>query len=524
HISPVIVRAQSARPTASGYKRITKDSAFESGESTHPYRRRPSLDYYRNESAGITNCRHDTYFENQCMHCGKRQSSEKRYESSMRRIERRTTPIEPVANLKQVKRSFSDSSKTTAALMWPIDVSRLAPFETIGKAGRFTFQKNGTIVYKANIRNRSQSINRNGIITDEILIKWVATVKKTTNGAQEFSVFRQPDNYAVNKNMPSLPDDLVIHRNYCSLKQLQDTIDKVDEIALALYRKILDEVSAVGSRVVKIIFKPSFDSTARLMENGDFRVKFQDGRLAILKRSTDSIVVTTNNKAPAFLSSEERCMFKYAHEDALLMETFLENAPLKTVKSFPFHFSNDSQFIVNEAIERPKEKNLSEQQMNYTISERFSAPTQQLTGKKCQSMDYVPKQSRAPLRNRNISLNSNNDIEIIRKTRKISCSSPENLQLPNRQPRMLVNGEYILHGQFNKNGIQIPTRIILNNSKIALELRISSNDPKVFVFKEDGREQRFRFNGIDYACVPEAARDLLFTLFQKRQKALLNYT
>lgn len=63
----------------------------------------------------------------------------------------------------------------------------------------------------------------------------------------------------------------------CSLKQLQHTTDKVDEIALALYRKILDEVSAVGARVVKIIFKPSCDSTARLMENGDFRVKFQDG-------------------------------------------------------------------------------------------------------------------------------------------------------------------------------------------------------------------------------------------------------
>lgn len=62
-----------------------------------------------------------------------------------------------------------------------------------------------------------------------------------------------------------------------SLKQLQHTVDKVDEIALALYRKILDEVSTVGARVVKIIFKPSCDSTARLMENGDFRIKFQDG-------------------------------------------------------------------------------------------------------------------------------------------------------------------------------------------------------------------------------------------------------
>ncbi|VDK84836.1 unnamed protein product [Onchocerca ochengi] len=518
HISPAVVRAHSARPTASGCKRIIKDSAFESGESTHLYYRRPSLDYYCNESAGI-NC-HNAYLENQCVHCGKCQSLERRSKSSdIRRIEQRTTPIEPVgANLKQIKGSSGDSSKTTAALTWPINVLRLAPSETIRKAGRFTFQKNGTIIYETFIRHRSQSFNRNGVINDEMLVKWIATVKKTTNGAQDFSVFCQPDNYVANKKIPSLPDD---SRNYCSLKQLQNTVDKVDEIAVELYRRILDEVSAVGARVVKIIFKPSSNSVARLMENGDFRVKFQDGRLAILKKSADSIVIT-NNKTPASLSNDERCMFEYAHKDALLVETFLENAPLKSVKSFPFHFSNNSQFIANEAIETIKEKNLLEQQTNHMISEGLGTPVQQLTGKKCQSMDYVPRQSRAPLRTRNISLNSNNDVEIIRKTRKANCSSPENLQLTWRQPRMLSDGEYIL-GYQKKDGIQIPTRIILNDPKIALELRISCNDPKVFVFKEDGREQRFRFNGIDYACVPAAAHDLLFTLYQKRQKASLNY-
>lgn len=62
-----------------------------------------------------------------------------------------------------------------------------------------------------------------------------------------------------------------------SLKQLQQPNDKVDEIALALYSKILDEIGSLGARVVKIMFKPSSDSTARLMENGDFRVKFRDG-------------------------------------------------------------------------------------------------------------------------------------------------------------------------------------------------------------------------------------------------------
>ncbi|VBB29332.1 unnamed protein product [Acanthocheilonema viteae] len=533
HISPVIVRAHSAKPTASGYRRITKDSAFESGESTHPYRRRPSLDYYHGESTGITNCRHSTYLENQCAHCGKQQSLERKcgrqidvYEPNGIRhsshAKRRPAPTEPVGtNLKQIKDNFGDhSNKTTTTLIWPVDVSRLAPSETVRKAGRFTLQKNGTIVYEATIRDRSHSVHRSNAINDEMLVNWIAIVKKTANGEQNFSVFHQPDKCAfliTNNETPSLPDDAKIHRNYYSLKQLQQRIDKVDEIAYALYRKILDEVSALGARVVKIIFKPSCDSTARLMENGDFRVKFQDGRLAMLKKGADSIVVTTNNKDLTSLSSKERCMFECAHKDAVLVETFLESAPLKTVKSFPFHFSNSSQFITNEITE----KNLAKQQANHMTSERFSCPTQRLSGKKCQSTDYVPRQSRAPLCTRNMSplpRNSNNGFKIIPKTRGASCSSPENLQLPRHRPQMLAEGEYILRGQFKKNGIQIPTRIILNNSKIALELRISSNDPEIFVFKEDDREERFRFDGINYGCVPVAARDLLFTLYQKRQK------
>ncbi|EJD75333.1 serine/threonine protein kinase [Loa loa] len=527
HISPVIVRAHSARPTTSGYKRITKDSAFESGESSHPFRRRPSLNCYRDESAGVENCRHSTYLENQCAHCGKRQSFERKYgretddRNGMRHLSRAERRPAFNTNLKQMKESFGDhSNKTTAELIWPVEVSRLAPSEIVRKAGKFTLQKNGTIIYEATIRDRSRSVNRNGSINDEMLVKWIATVKKHRMERRIFPFFTNQINVLL----------LLQIRN---LKQLQRTVDKVDEIALALYKRILNEISAVGGRVVKIIFKPSSDSTARLMENGDFRVKFQDGRLAILKKNANSIVVTTNNKAPASLSNEERCMFECAHTDALLLETFLEGAPFKTMQSFPFHFSNSSQFIMNEVIEMPKEKNLTEQQTKHMISERFSAPTQRALNansidKNYQSTDYVPRQSRVPLRTRNISSssrNSSNDVEIIQKTRQTNCSSPENLQLPRRRPRMLSDGEYILRGQFNKSGIQIPTRIILSNPQNALELRISSNDPKIFVFKEDGHEERFRFDGCNYGCVPVAARDLLFTLCQKRQKlkTSLNY-
>uniref|UniRef100_A0AAF5Q7G5 Uncharacterized protein n=1 Tax=Wuchereria bancrofti TaxID=6293 RepID=A0AAF5Q7G5_WUCBA len=98
-------------------------------------------------------------------------------------------------------------------------------------------------------------------------------------------------------------------------------------------------------------------------------------------------------------------MFECAHTDAyaFLLETFFESAPLEIVKSFPIHFSNNSQFITNEMTEIPKEKNLTEKQANHVISERFNAPTQRLPTKKCQSTDCMPMQHCcALLRTRNI--------------------------------------------------------------------------------------------------------------------------
>ncbi|VDK78322.1 unnamed protein product [Gongylonema pulchrum] len=79
------------------------------------------------------------------------------------------------------------------------------------------------------------------------------------------------------KDMPPIPVDPATRRTYSSALELQHINDKVDEIASALYRKILEEISVLGGRAVKIIFKPSCESTARLMENGDFRIKFEDG-------------------------------------------------------------------------------------------------------------------------------------------------------------------------------------------------------------------------------------------------------
>ncbi|VDN23154.1 unnamed protein product [Gongylonema pulchrum] len=61
---PLRVRAQSVQATTSGYRRTTKDSAFESGDSAHAYRRGPSLDRYHNGFAGSTDCRHSNYVEN----------------------------------------------------------------------------------------------------------------------------------------------------------------------------------------------------------------------------------------------------------------------------------------------------------------------------------------------------------------------------------------------------------------------------------------------------------------------------
>lgn len=87
---------------------------------------------------------------------------------------------------------------------------------------QFTFQKNGTIIYEATIRDRSHSVNRNRSLNDETLVKWIATVKKVANGAQNFSVFHQPDKCTFpvsNKEISAFPTDAKIHRNYCRYNQ-----------------------------------------------------------------------------------------------------------------------------------------------------------------------------------------------------------------------------------------------------------------------------------------------------------------
>lgn len=521
HHSPLRIRAHSAQPTTSGFKRVTKDSAFESGESAQTHRRRASLDRYRGEPGGKIDCRHSTYNENKCARCGKQRSLDRRYMKNTingwerdvlemkasrtdskraSRMEQRTAHnAHADADAKKFHGGFiGHMNNISSSPLWPVDISRLAPAVVVRKAGRFTFKGNGTVIYEAAIRNRSQSVSRNRTVSDELLVKWIAILEKTANGLQVFSIYQSAKKCPVpQEEMPLIPFEPATRRTYSSMEELQQTTDKVDEIAMALYRKILNEVNVAGARAVKIIFKPTYNTTARLMENGDFRIKFQDGRLAVLKKGTSGIVVTKNDKTQENLSSEEKQMFEGAYKDARLFEDFLDGTSFQIIKPYPFHFSNNSQFMMNEIGDAK------------TASTKFKRPSvflgrstdadQQIQSKKYQSCDgYMPKQSRVALRDRNTST-------------KKTC----------QLVRMLADGEYTLRGQFDKNGVQIPTRIILNGSAAALELRISSNDPKIFVFKEgDGREMRFRFDGNNYMDVPPLARDLLFTLYQKRQKLM----
>lgn len=89
-------------------------------------------------------------------------------------------------------------------------------FLFICKSLQFIFQKNGTIIYEATIRDRSQLVNQNGSRSDDLLVRWTAIVKKTANGAQSFSVFHLPDKCAfpVTNKEPAVPVDAKIHRNY----------------------------------------------------------------------------------------------------------------------------------------------------------------------------------------------------------------------------------------------------------------------------------------------------------------------
>ncbi|VDK40279.1 unnamed protein product [Gongylonema pulchrum] len=165
--------------------------------------------------------------------------------------------------------------------------------------------------------------------------------------------------------------------------------------------------------------------------------------------------------------AEEARMFDCAYRDVLLLEKFLEEAPFQIVQPFPFHFSNNSQSVMTEPVETAAPSQLTRRSV---FSERLPAVNNQLASKKYHSSDHIRKQSREALRDRNVS------------------SASKNLNYDLETP--ILNG-----GSVSENlspGVQIPTRIILNDrSKNVRELRISSNDPNVFVFTDNGREKRY---------------------------------
>ncbi|KHN88538.1 putative serine/threonine-protein kinase zyg-1 [Toxocara canis] len=137
---------------------------------------------------------------------------------------------------------------------------------------------------------------------------------------------------------------------------------------MRFYRQIVEATKRLGGRIEKIVFKPSAATTARLMENGDFRLKFSDGRLAVQKRGTDSISVSDDGTSKATLSDEEMRLFHHSRSDALEMEQLLEKGAFLCVKPFPFHFSNASLFTTAAvADKRPSDK---ENAQRTVVSER----------------------------------------------------------------------------------------------------------------------------------------------------------
>lgn len=79
-------------------------------------------------------------------------------------------------------------------------------------------------------------------------------------------------------------DFLIFYYRYiqfCKVFSLQGLADnnQNNQIALRCYGRIIQAVRYVGGQIEKIVFRPSSETTARLMENGDFRLEFDDGAL-----------------------------------------------------------------------------------------------------------------------------------------------------------------------------------------------------------------------------------------------------
>uniref|UniRef100_F1KR66 Serine/threonine-protein kinase zyg-1 n=1 Tax=Ascaris suum TaxID=6253 RepID=F1KR66_ASCSU len=529
YAQPVRVRAQSAQPRVPSYTKTNKESGFESGDIEFTNARRLSLE---------NRCRHSLCDGSVCRRCGIKRSRERRIEANeypctsystidqnapgnSERVGRSERHIYGSRrNLNDLKtsttRETTISSRAAANVMiWPLDISRLSPNKMAIGAGRFFFNTDDSLVYE--VAGRRRSVSRDCQVTEECVV-CVVIVETKAVGGQVMSVYKAAKRIPFPRpEDPPLLYDRTWSRTYKSFEELQ-----TNPSHLRYYRQIFEAAKKLAGRVEKIVFKPSAETTARLMENGDFRLKFSDGRLAMQKVGTTSVVVSNGGSLQAMLSSGEMRMFNDARFDVLEMERLLERATFLAFKPFPFHFSNASLFTASSTVEKRPSRNESTQEIN--VASRLSSRRPQVSA-------FISEGSNGRLSRRPLAPISDNfsagSYRNLQRT-VVDSHDAENMRPvieecreDSATPRILREGEYKLRAQKSSSGKRIITSITSVGVGTSRSVRVSTTSHNTYVYEVAGdssRTTRFRFDGRDFSDVPLSARNLVYTLYRKREE------
>ncbi|MFH4978162.1 hypothetical protein AB6A40_004871 [Gnathostoma spinigerum] len=499
------IRAFSNQQRRGSYRRTTSDSAFESGDvdcsskvDDFKENRRPIME--PNERHRSSECHHSVYEQDICRRCGRRRLTDnlggripsfdaqnKGFWQSAGRQFLRAEGDHLSSHISPRPTAYSLDHRTRDGIhdiIWPLNIVRLTPHVLALKIGRFTFNADGCVIFE--------------VANKEGMVNVVAIVDTRAAGGQTLSVYRPIRKIHISALPQSpVPVDRSSRRLYKSVDEMLSSQDKI----IPLYKRIMEATKTMAGRVEKIVFKPSKDCTARLMENGDFRVKFVDGRTAIQRNDSESVNVVQEGGAQATLTEEEMCMFDNARYDALELERLLGSARFSLIEPFPFHFSNIS--LLNLLADPPKKEGSE----NSKISNRVSGSVLPKEGQiPCVTRLRSSSASRRILSN----LNGRTESEFVRchpyhandqyhdeKTEQLSSPPPDY-----EGPRLLNEDQYELRMQNGPSDRKNITGIIaLRPTGQEQKIRISTTAPNTFVYYENGKQTRFEWSILLHSSV-----------------------
>lgn len=368
-----------------------------------------------------------------------------------------------------LSRNLQSASRLSVSnLIWPLTGLQLITSHRIVKlSGRFLFEKDGPVIYEV---AGAKNIVRIVIVVEV----WEKELR------QKLKVF-EPERHSVvpSENDPPLRLTARARMVFDSLEELCNMNSKRAQTILLLYKKILIVYDSIVRHIEKVVLSVPTVFTARVMGNGDVHLKFDNGLLAVQKRSNTEITVIDSNNKPSALPEEHLQVFKTVSSDLLKYERLVETKDYKFIYTSPFCFVNAS---------CPPEDQILGCRDNLRSKEGVSEIPFKLSSK-------VPASK--------VSRKLNSDVNLS------TISSENKSASPN--PMLLPRESYDLRKIPNMQGVSC---IAINGSIPKQKLRISTRRRNEFIYEEGDKERRFYFDVSkrDFSLLPKPLVNLMYTL------------